>query len=450
MRVAIVGSGPSGLYAAAHLLENRDLLVEIDLFEKLPTPWGLVRGGVAPDHPEKKLIIDRLFDFWLKDPRVRFFGNVEIGSDIRHEELTAWYSAVIYAKGAEGDAKMGIPGEQLAGSWSAREFVAFYNGHPDCSVLPFDLGVSRAVIVGNGNVALDVARMLTMDVKELARTDISDHALAMLRRSNIREVVILGRRGPLQAAYNNPELEKCWHLGNVNFAVEGVDHGQFYVAAGANADPIVRRKMDTLHRLVSRRQKSGNRRITFRFLRSPLEIQGNGKVERIVTACNNLQVDSARRQVLQNTGRVEPIEAGLVLWAIGYRGTAFPGLPFDNELGVIRNQRGRVSDGTKILPGVYTSGWIKRGCNGIIGSNKKCANETIHHLWEDFKRERLPAAKLDRSEIMGKVLKRAPRAISLTEWIAIDHAERAEGRATGSPLVKITSRSGLLDAAFPL
>jgi ferredoxin/flavodoxin---NADP+ reductase len=371
IRVAIVGSGPSGLYAAAHLLESGDLSVEIDLFEKLPTPWGL----------------------------------------------------------------------------SAREFVAFYNGHPAFSSLPFDLSVPRAIVVGNGNVALDVARILTMDVKALAKTDIADHALDTLRRSEIREVVILGRRGPLQAAYNNPELEELEHLENVDVAVAGMDPGDIDDAALVDADTIVRRKMATLRRLIARQQTPGNKHITFRFLRSPRQLQGDGKMERVVTDCNAFETDGSGRPILRATGETESIDAGPVLGAVGYRGTACPGLPFDDRRGVILNHRGRVTDGTADHVGVYTTGWIKRGCNGIIGSNKKCANETIRHLLEDLDAKRLPAATLDRAQVKQVLLKRAPRAIFLAQWIGIDHAERSAGRSTGRPRVKITSREGLLRAA---
>jgi len=446
LHVCIVGAGPAGLYAAAHLLEQRDADVRIDVLERLPTPWGLVRAGVAPDHPEKKLIIDRHFDFVLKSPRLRFFGHVEVGADIGHAELAACYDAVIYAVGAAGDVRLDIPGEHLPGSWAAREFVAFYNGHPDHGATSFDLTGERAVIVGNGNVALDLARMLTRDAADLAWTDISDTALAALRASRVREVVILGRRGPLQAAYNNPELEEFFHLEDVDVAVEGVEPEVFEPAALAGEDLQTRRKMQTLRALISRPQRAGRRRVVFRFLRSPLRLEGDGRVERLTLACNALVTETGGVKV-GSTGRTESLEAGLVFRAVGYRGAAMPGLPFDATRGVIRNTSGRVEGDAGVLAGVYASGWVKRGCNGIIGTNKACAHETVRLLLEDFRSGRLPARRAPEGDIEPILRARKPDLVAAPNWSAIDHAERSAGRAAGRPRVKITTRAGLLAAA---
>jgi ferredoxin--NADP+ reductase len=264
LRIAIVGAGPAAMYAVGHLLETSVLAADIDVFERLPNPWGLARAGVAPDHPEKKSVVDRLFEFYLNDPRVRFFGNVEIGVEIGHAELAAWHDAVIYAVGASSDTRMDIPGETLPGCWAAREFAGFYNGHPDYRHLGFDLSGERAVIVGNGNVALDVARMLTMRVTELERTDIADHAQDALRRSAIREVVVLGRRSHLQGAFHNPELEELAHLNGVDVLVErgslDGDDGE----SPEHHDWEVRRKMPTLKRLAGRPSRASNKRIVLR------------------------------------------------------------------------------------------------------------------------------------------------------------------------------------------
>ena len=446
-RIAIVGAGPAGLYAAAHLLEHRDLTIEIDLFERLPTPWGLVRAGVAPDHPEKKLIIDRQFAFVLRSPRLRFFGNVEIGADITPAELAEAYDAVIYAVGADGDVRMGVAGEDLPGSWSARQFVGFYNGHPDHSALPFDLSSERAVVVGNGNVALDVARILTTDIGRLERTDISDKALKVLRNSAVREVVVLGRRGPLQAAYNNPELEEFAHLEGVNVSVEGADMAELDPAATAHENQQVRRKIETLRRLAARPRHPGGKRVVFRFLRSPLALAGDGRVERLEIACNELVSGDVGQAKVAPTGRTETLEAGLVLRAVGYRGGPAPGLPFDEHRGVIPNVGGRVIDQAGVLPGVYATGWIKRGCNGIIGSNKKCAKETVEHLLEDLRASPRPRPGLSADGAEARVRARRPDVVLLRHWCAIDRAERQAGRAAGRPRVKITTRPDLLDAA---
>ena len=449
-RVAIVGAGPAGLYAAAHLLENCDTEVNVDLFERLPTPWGLVRAGVAPDHPEKKLIIDRQFDFYLKSPRVRFFGNVEIGLDITHAELTGLYDAVIYSVGADSDVRMGIPGETLPGSWAAREFVAFYNGHPDYGDLPFNFATGRAVVVGNGNVALDVARILTTDVTALARTDISDRALALLRGSAIQEVVILARRGPRHAAYNNPELEEFAHVKDVDISVEGIDTAELGREAAACETAQSRRKVETLRQLAGRPRRRGVRRIVFKFFRSPMSLTGVRRVEGVTMACNELAFDSAGKTGVRRTGRMEMLQTGLVLRAVGYRGAAFPGLPFDEQKGVIRNVGGRVADAGGIVPGVYTTGWIKRGCNGIIGSNKKCAQETTDHLLQDLQSSMPPPRRaLQEGDIERLLSERKPDAVLLHNWSAIDRVERDAGRTAGRPRVKLTSRVDLLEAARP-
>jgi ferredoxin/flavodoxin---NADP+ reductase len=447
LRIAIVGTGPAGMYALQHLLDTRALDLEVDLFERLPTPWGLVRAGVAPDHPEKKLVIPRQFDFCLKNPRVHFFGNVDIGRDIRPAELSEWYDAVIYATGADGDTRMGIPGEELRGCWSAREFVGYYNGHPDYRGLQFDLTCDRAVVVGNGNVALDVARILTMPVAELESTDIADHALSLLRRSTIREVLVLGRRGHLQGAFHNPELEELEHLSRVDVVVEGEDLPGDDEVVLDGADWETRRKIRTLRRMALRKPNPGNKRIVFRFLTSPVELLGNAKVERMLVARNHLERDAQGRLHAQPSEEQSIIETGLVLRAIGYRGTPFPGLPFDDRLGVIRNRQGRVTEGDKTMPGVYVTGWIKRGCRGIIGSNRKCSRETVNCLLEDFEAGRLNVRKLDKDGVVGAVRARRADLVSLAGWLAIDRAEREAGRAQHRPRVKMTDTASMLRCA---
>lgn len=442
LRVAVVGSGPAGLYAIEHLLAQHHVAVEVDLYERLPTPWGLVRSGVAPDHPDKKRVIDRQFDFQLKDARVRFIGNVEIGRDIQHAELAQWYDGVIYAVGAASDTRMDLPGDRLPGCWAARQFVAYYNGHPDFSHLPFDLSCERAVIVGNGNVALDVARILTMPVADLERTDIADHALRALRRSRIREVVILGRRGLLQSAFHNPELEELGHLDGVDVVIEG--DALPSDATLAQEDWDTRRKVVTLRRLAARPLASGHKRIVFRFLGSPVEVTGAGKVERLRFSVNRLERDGQGQWRAQATQNESLLETGLILRAVGYRGTPLPGLPFDERRGVIRNREGRVVDNDQMVPGVYVTGWIKRGCQGIIGSNRKCAHETVSALLEDFNVGRLPKSALATAEVSALIDARQPAQVPLGGWLAIDRYERDAGRAQDRPRVKITNLPALM------
>jgi ferredoxin/flavodoxin---NADP+ reductase len=412
VRVAVVGTGPAGMYAVGHLLEARGPNIEVDLFERLPTPWGLVRAGVAPDHPEKKLVTSRQFDFFLKHPRVRFFGNVDIGRDIRTSELSEWYDAVIYATGADDDTRMGIPGEALHGCWSAREFVAFYNGHPDYRDLAFDLSCQRAVIVGNGNVALDVARILTMSVAELAKTDIADHALAVLRRSAIREVVILGRRGLMQGAFHNPELEELEHLNGVDVSIEGDELPTDEAAVREGADWETQRKISTLRRFSQRAPSAANRRIVFRFLTSPVSIEGHGKVERMTVVHNRLERDAHGGLHARPSADTSCLETGLALRAIGYRGAPFADLPFDKRLGVICNTQGRVLNGDRIVTGAYVTGWIKRGCRGIIGTNKKCAHESVACLLEDLEAGRLPRHALTSEAVLTALRTRKSGVIS--------------------------------------
>jgi len=337
-RIAIVGSGPAGMYALEHLLHNQQTNVEVDVFERLPVPWGLVRYGVAPDHPEKKLIASRLFNNLITHEKVRFFGNIEIGSDISHDELSQWYNGVIYASGATSDNKMNIPGEDLKGSWSAREFVAWYNGHPDYQHLQFDLSSERAVIVGNGNVALDVARILLLPISELQKTDIASYALESLKQSRIKEVVILGRRGFHTGAYNNPELEELLHIENLQVSIEDPT---FNDATITEYDWETQRKIKTLKQLVAKSKGQNGKRIVFKFLTSPLEITGGSEVEQLNVVNNDTN----------EQGSVSAIETKLVFRAIGYRGQAFARLPFDSERYLIENLNGRINNQGKIIKG---------------------------------------------------------------------------------------------------
>lgn len=427
LRVAVVGAGAAGMYAVQHLLEQTALEVRIDLFEYLPTPWGLIRTGVAPDHPEKKQITDRLFELYLKHEKVRFFGNVRLGSDLSHQDLAARYHAVVYAVGANDDRLLGISGEDMSGSWSARQFVAWYNGHPDYRDLRFDLSHRRAVIVGTGNVALDVARILTLSPAELARSDIADHALAQLRASHVREVVLLGRRGCHHGAFNNPELEELLHLDGVQVGVEAED------LYGPEPDTWeARRKVSTLRQLAARRVSAAQRRIVFKFDHAPVSLTGTDRV-------TGIQARTPSASIL--------LSCGLVLRAIGYRGTALPGIPFDDETGVIPNVAGRVTDASGPCPGIYVTGWIKRGPRGVIGSNKRCAAETIANLLVDA--EAGLSAPPESTDIGDLLASRGCGFVTYGGWQRIDRLERRAGWAQGRPRIKQTQLEDLLAIASP-
>src|ERR1700704_4963856 len=359
-RVAIVGAGPGGAFAAASLLRASGD-VEIDLFERLPTPWGLLRGGVAPDHQEIKRLEDT-FDRQTLKRGCRFLGNLEIGVDVSHSELMRHYTAVVYATGAQTDKSLGIPGEDLAGSWAATEFVAWYNGHPDYRELEFDLSGTRAVVIGNGNVAADVVRLLTLSPRELERTDVADHALEALRESRIEEVVVLGRRGPAQVAFTSAELRELGHLDGVEIRVDGEDVELDPVSRSWLAEEgtfTARRNVTLLQEFAARRPQPGARRqIDLRFLRSPVEIRGTGRVEAVDVSRNEIvRTDDGQLRPRPVDADLETIECGLVLRSVGYQAVPLPDVPFEERSCVLPNERGRVrTPEGEPLPGVYAVG----------------------------------------------------------------------------------------------
>jgi len=448
LRVAVIGSGPSGFYAAGHLLKQAPGPVEVDLFDRLPTPFGLVRGGVAPDHPKIKSVT-RVYEKTAAQPGFRFFGNVEVGRDVSHDELAAWYDAVLYAVGTAGDRRSGIPGEDLEGSWSATEFVGWYNGHPDFRDLEFDLSGERAVVVGNGNVAVDVARMLTLTHDELAVTDVADHALEVLDASSITEIVVLGRRGPEQAAFTNPELLELGELSDADIVVDGGDLELDEALRDPDIDQTARKNVEILREYAARPRGGKRKRIVLKFLTSPVEILGDGAVEAVRVVRNELvrTEDGALRA--RATGTEEVIEASLVLRAIGYTGTPLPGVPFDERRGLIANDNGRIlgEDGG-IVPGAYAAGWIKRGPSGVIGTNKKCAQETVDHLLADHAAGLLGGSgRLSGPEVAEILHGRLPELVDYAGWQAIDAHEKGLGEPHGRPRVKLTRVHELLHAA---
>jgi len=443
MRVAIVGSGPAGFYAAEQLLVAEG--VSVDVFERLPTPWGLVRAGVAPDHPKIKAV-SRRYEKTAGKEGFRFFGNVEVGRDVSVEELREHYHAILYAFGAAGDRRLGIPGEDLPGSHSATELVAWYNGHPDFCDHVFDLDARTAVVVGNGNVALDVARMLALPRETLAATDVADHALEALAGSSIEEVVVLGRRGPAQAAFTTPELIELSELAAADVIVDPGDVELDPASARMveQADAQTKKKVEVLAGYAASEPHGHERRIVLRFFASPLEILGAERVEAVRVGRTELveQEDGSLRAVV--TEAEETIPCQLVFRSVGYRGRPMPGVPFDERSGTIPNEAGRVLG----RAGEYVSGWIKRGPTGIIGTNKKDSQETVDTLLADRDAGLLPDPPVSDPEAIEALLaERAPEHIRYEGWQAIDEAERAAGEPQGRPRVKLTRTEHLLDAA---
>ncbi len=453
LRVAIVGSGPAGFYTAEHVLKHEGTHAEVDMFDRLPTPYGLVRFGVAPDHPKIKSVI-RVYEKTAARPEFRFFGNVEVGKDITADELRERYHAVVFAYGTATDRQLGIPGEELPGSHPATQFVNWYNAHPDFADYEFDLSCERVVVIGNGNVAADVARMLALTEDELRETDTADHAIEAFCGSGVKEILVLGRRGPAQAAFTNPEVRELGEMVNADIDIDAgemeLDEISREWLESDDADPTNRRNVDIFTDFSGRDPEGKLQKIVMRFLRSPIEIQGDGKVERIVIGKNELQRDESGRIKAVDTGERETIECGLVLRSIGYKGIPIEGIPFDDGRGLIHNEAGRVHDGEgNQVPGLYAVGWIKRGPSGVIGTNKKDAQETVDELFADLEAGRVPEAVLasDRGSIEALLDERKPDHVTFERWQAIDAAETAAGEPQGRPRVKFVRVEEMLEHA---
>lgn len=445
--VAIVGAGPSGYFAAASLLKFADSSVagggadvHVDMLEMLPTPWGLVRSGVAPDHPKIKSI-SKTFEKTSLDPRFRFFGNIVIGQHVAPHELAERYDAVVYAVGAQSDRALGIPGEELPGSVAAVDFVGWYNAHPHFEEMAPDLSCGRAVVVGVGNVALDVARILVTDPAVLANTDIADHALKSLHDKGVEEVVISGRRGPLQSAFTTLELRELGELEGVDVVVDPDDLAGITDEDAEAAGKTAKANIKVLRDYATLEPRPGHRRIVFRFRTSPVEIRGAERVEEIVLARNELVTDENGRVVAKDTGVRETLPAQLVVRAVGYRGVPTPGLPFDDASGTIPHEGGRISGS----PNEYVVGWIKRGPSGVIGSNKSDSQETVNTLVADLAGAQPRATAPDYAdELVQWLLDRQPLLVTDDHWQAIDAHERSAGEPHGRPRVKLTSVADLL------
>ncbi len=452
LRVAIVGAGPSGFFLADKLSGQTDCPVAVDLFERLPVPYGLVRFGVAPDH-EKIKAVTRSFDKVAARPNVRFFGNVEIGRDLSVDELRQFYHAVAFTTGAQSDRRMGIPGEDLRGSHPATEFVAWYNGHPDYRDRTFDLSVERVAVVGVGNVAVDVARILSRSIDELATTDIADHALEALRHSRVREVYLLGRRGPVQAAFTAPEVKE---LGEMQLA------DAVTLPEEVALDPICRelldrendaankRKVEVLSEFAQRTPSGKPKRLTIRFLVSPVELvdDGTGRVRAIRLVRNRLVLKNGEIAA-EPTGTIEELPVGLVFRSVGYRGQPIDGLPFDERRGTVPNDHGRVlaAPGGEPMPGLYVAGWIKRGPNGVIGTNKPDSAETADQILADFSNSILIDPPANAPDLVAMTLAtRNADVVSWAGWQKINEAETMRGKAAGRPRTKLTSVADMLGA----
>ncbi|MFP4323914.1 MAG: FAD-dependent oxidoreductase [Anaerolineales bacterium] len=451
LRVAIVGSGPAGFYAAEHLFKQ-DIPLSVDMFDRLPTPFGLVRGGVAPDHQKIKGVT-KVYDRVATQPNFRFFGYVELGKDIQLDEMRHFYHAIILTTGAQTDKKLGIPGEDLERSHPATEFVAWYNGHPDFRHLTFDLSQERVAVIGVGNVAVDVARILSRTPDELRETDIADYALEALAESQIKEVYLLGRRGPAQAAFTNPEIKELGELAGADCIV---------LPEEAELDPLsahylkeakdrqLTQKVEIIQSYADR-QPNKPKKLFVRFLVSPTEIHddGQGGVGAMTLVHNELFRNDIGAIHSRSTDKFEKLACGLVFRSIGYRGVPISGVPFRDDWGTVPNAGGRVLDGPTgpQVPGLYTAGWIKRGPSGVIGTNKPDAVETVTNLLEDHAEGMLPTPDHpDPAALEALVRKRQPNFFSYADWLRLDALELSRGEATGRPRLKFTTIDDMIAA----
>lgn len=442
LRVAVVGSGPAGIYATEAL--TRMGSASVDVIDALPSPYGLVRYGVAPDHPKIRSIIATLRTV-LEHPQVRFLGNVQVGKDLTSDDMNQHYDAVIVCTGAAVDRRMGIPGEDLRGSVSATEFVAWYNGHPDTPMDSFVLDAETAVVIGAGNVALDVARILAKPPDDLRSTDLPDHVLDVLTASRIRDIHLLGRRGPVQAKFTTKELRELGDLNDVDVIVDAADLELDEVSKLAVAgSQVARRNLEALQSWVDRPAGNGSRRLHLGFWWRPVEVAGDdsGKVTGMVV--ERTELDAHGNAV--GTGRTRRVDADMVLRSIGYRGIAFPGLPFDAGGGVVPNIDGRVHHDGIPLPGWYVAGWIKRGPTGIIGTNRRDAHQTVNALLEDAP-TLSRASTREPDAVIALLADHGVLTVTWDGWNAIDVAEADLGRTQGRDRARIVERQQLLEVA---
>ena len=452
LRTAIIGSGPAGFYTAEHLLKQEDIHVHVDMFDALPTPFGLVRFGVAPDHQKIKSVT-RVFDRIAQRDNFRFFGDVTIGKHLALDDLTAHFHQVCFATGAQTDRRMGIPGEDLPRSHPATDFVAWFNGHPDYRDYEFDLSVEHVAVVGVGNVAVDVARILCRTPEELAATDIADHALGALSNSSVRTVTMLGRRGPAQAAFTNPEVRELGELEGADICVlpnEVELDALSQTELQESDDDKLKRKVEILQEFALQKRQSKERLLTLRFLVSPTElIPGeDGGVRAMHLVKNELCIEDDRLRP-RATGEIEEIPVDLVFRSVGYRGVPIEGVPFHDSWGIIPNNAGQVTEvqSGKPCTGIYVSGWIKRGPTGVIGTNKKDGTETATTMLEDARSSAvLVPENSDPTAIEALVRERQPQVVTYGDWVRLDKLEVSRGEDQDRPRVKLTSRAEVREA----
>ena len=453
IRVAIIGSGPSGFYASDHLLKQTDPQIIVDMYERLPTPFGLVRGGVAPDHAKIKSVT-KLYSRIAKHERFNFFGNIEFGSDVTRADLSKHYHGIIYAVGAQTDKKLGIPGEELQNSFAATEFVGWYNGHPDYHDYSFDLtGIKSVAVIGVGNVAMDVARILARTSEELYKTDIADYALYALESSEVEEIFVLGRRGPAQAAFTNPEIKELGEMADADIVVSLEDATLDDLSAAelkANGDRAAMRNVQILRSYAKRGLRGYSRQIVMRFLVSPVELIGEQKVEAIRIVRNELYRDEHDSLRPRLTDRHETLPVDMVFRSVGYQGVRLPDVPFYDRWGTIPNDHGRVmtkQEGGDRLVGNYVVGWIKRGPSGIIGTNKPDAIESANRFLEDLQANQVLEPVDTRSQmIFDLVQSRKPTYCTFADWERLDAIERQRGAESGRSRVKFTTVEDMLAA----
>jgi len=447
LRVAVVGSGPSGFYTA-EALAKQNINIQVDMFDKMPVPYGLVRYGVAPDHFKIKTVT-KVFEKTAIKPKFSFFGNVAVGKDISVYDLNKFYDAVVFAYGAESDRRLGIKGEDLAGSYTATEFVAWYNGHPDFQNRQFDLSHEVAIVVGNGNVAMDVARVLCKTPEELEKTDISQHALEALWDSKIKEVHLYGRRGPLQASFTSKEIKEMGDLADCYPVIDPKDMELNESSKKELEDPANagrKKNFEILQKFSAIAPNDRSRKFVMHFYRSPVEIIGKDHVRKAKFEVN-LMSGEPNKQRVRGTGKFEEIDCGIFFRSVGYTGVPIEGLPFSDQSGIVPNQAGRVMDSEKIFTGWYVAGWIKTGPVGVIGTNKPGAEETVKSLIEDI--EHLNPCEVPSTDEMVKFLKnRDVKFVTFEDWKAIDAAEIQRGSMLGKPREKFVQITGMLSAIF--
>ena len=448
LRVAIVGSGPSGFYAAEELETTKDIAVQVDMYDRLPPPYGLVRYGVAPDHQKIKNVT-KIYENIAEHPAFRFFGNVMVGgNDISVQELRTFYDAVIFACGAQTDRRLGIPGENLSGSHTATEFVAWYNGHPEYQDRQFDLSHEVATVIGQGNVAMDVSRILCKTVDELKNTDITQRALEVLATSKIKEVHLIGRRGPIQAAFTPPEIREFGELADCDPIVNPADlkpNPESEAELKDPDNPIRRKNFEVLKQFAARPAGSKKRKLIIHFYKSPKELKGSTKVEKLILERNKLTGPPGNQQAV-GTGELEEMACGILFRSVGYRGVPIPVVPFDEKKGIFPNSEGRITENGKPVPGLYAVGWIKRGPSGVIGTNKPDSRDTIKNLLADLPNLK-PSEKKDNQAINDFLKNKNVKFINFSEWKKINVAEIARGKPLGKPrekFVKIDEMLGVV------